>query len=130
MPAEAVLDTSVWKAVLDDEPAAAGLAAAQGEATAVVTPIVLAELTGLLKRGRLRRGSVVERVEEVARYEALTREDALEGGRIYARLRNAGNTKVGLGDCLIYATARRIGATLVTVDGDLRGEPGVVVLAR
>lgn len=127
---EVVLDTSVWKAVLDDEPAADRLAAAQGDATAVLTPIVLAELAGLLKRGRLKRGALLDRVETAARYEPLTREDAIDGGKLYGRLRNAGHAKVGLGDCLIYATARRLGATLLTTEGDLRAEPGVLVLAR
>ena len=46
----------------------------------------------------------------------------------YMRIPGMGRAKVGLGDCLIYATAQRIGALLITADSDLRGEPGVLLL--
>ena len=128
--AECILDTSVWVAVFNDEPAAASLPSAQGEARAATTPVVLAELAALGSLGRLRGNSLVDAVEQRARLEPLSREDAIEGARTYARLRKAGRTKIGLADALIHATARRIGASLVTLDSDLRGEPGVVVLPQ
>lgn len=125
---ECVLDTSVWVAVLNDEPAAAALPAAQGRARTVTTPIVLAELAALEGLSRLRGPSVIEDVEKRARLEPLTREDAIEGARTYARLRKDGRTKVGLADALIHATAQRVGATLITLDADLKGESDVIVL--
>jgi predicted nucleic acid-binding protein len=127
---DCVLDTSAWVALFNDEPAAAALPAAQGEGRTVTTPIVLAEVAALEALGRLRGASLVDDVERRARLEPLTREDAIEGARTYARLRKAGRTKVGLADALIYATARRVGATLITLDTDLEGEPDVTVLPQ
>lgn len=48
--------------------------------------------------------------------------------RTYARLRARGS-KVSLVDCLMYAVARRIEAPFIMADADLRGEPGVVLVA-
>lgn len=126
--AEVVLDTSVWIVIFNDDPRASLLGAAQADRRAVVTPIVLAELVANFRRGRVRRADPVRDVEERARMEPLTREDALAGGELLARLRAKGRERVGLGDCLIYATARRIGADLITADSDLEGEPGVVLV--
>jgi predicted nucleic acid-binding protein len=128
--ADCVLDTSAWVALFNDEPAAAALPAAQGEGRTVTTPIVLAELAALEALGRLRAASLVADVEKNARFEPLTREDAIDGARTYARLRKAGRSKIGLADALIYATARRVGATLITLDTDLSGEAGVTVLGQ
>lgn len=55
----------------------------------------------------------------------LTRDDAPESAAAWVRLRKAGRAKVSLADRLILATARRVGATLVTSDTDLRREAGV-----
>ena len=38
--------------------------------------------------------------------------------------------KVSLVDCLIYASARRLGIGLITLDADLEGLPGVEVLGK
>lgn len=125
---EAVFDTSVWIALFNDETRVAHLAAAAGVRRAVTTPIVLAELVANSKRGRIKHANPLADVETHARYEPLTREDVLAGGEQLARLRGKGRNRVGLGDCLIHATARRIGAALVTADSDLEGEPGVIFL--
>lgn len=124
--AEAVWGTSVWIAVFNDEAKASAIPAAIGPRRAVCTPIVLAELVSRATRGRVRRGSPLRDVEPHARYEPLTREDALAGGEWLARLRAKGRHRVGLGGCLIHATARRIGAVVLTADSDLDGEPGVI----
>jgi predicted nucleic acid-binding protein len=126
--AEAVLDTSIWMAIFNDEPKAVHLRDAVGTRRVVTTPIVLAELVANAKRGRVRHAEALEAVESRARYEGLTRDDALAAGEQLARLRVKGRDRVGLGDCLIYASARRIGAVLVTADADLEGEPGVVLI--
>lgn len=128
--ADHVLDTSAWVALFNDEPAAAALPAALGEGRIVTTPIVLAEIAALEAIERLRGATLIGDVEEHARLEPLTREDAIEGARTYARLRKAGRSKIGLADTLIYATARRIGATLITLDTDLCREPGVTILTQ
>lgn len=126
---EAVLDTSVWMAIFNDEPAASRLGAVM-EMRLVTTPVVLAELTAHARMGRVRGSQPAEDVERKARLEPLTRDDAIGGAEVYARLRKRGRSKVSLADALIYATAQRAGALLVTLDSDLAGEPGVLVPGR
>ncbi len=127
---EAVLDTSIWVAVLEDEPAASHLPRIQQQRRAVTNPIVLAELAALQHLGRVENDNAVTDVEQHVRYEPLTREDALEGAQTYARLRSEGHDKVSLADTLIYATARRIQAPLLTLDHDLQDEPGVQTIPQ
>lgn len=126
--AEAVLDTSVWIATFNGEPEADQLPKEQGDRRAVTTPIVLAELAARHALGKVRRGDPVADVEKASRYQELSRDDAIAAARTYAALRSKGKTKVSLADALIYATARRIAAVLITRDPDLEGQPGVVVL--
>lgn len=130
MAAEAepiLLDTSVWVALLNGEPSAKAAIEAHAAAPLLVHPLVLAELHSAILRGRARSGVLAE-VEAVAQFEPLTREDAIEGSAIWARLRKAGRDKVSLADCLILASARRAGARLLTRDSDLRREPGVTLV--
>lgn len=124
----ALLDTSVWVAVLEGEPSADSLGDAQGSLETVTTPVVLAELASLHRRGRTGGESPVDVVLSASRVEEFFVEDALEGGALHGRLRDEGHRTVGLGDCLIYATARRVGALLITLDQDLAREPHVKVL--
>lgn len=126
----ALLDTSVWVAIFDGEASADALPEAQGELETLTTPIVLAEIASLHRRGRVGREPPVEAIRSVARVEEMLVEDAVEGGALHGRLRAEGHAKVGLGDCLIYATARRVGALLITLDLDLAGEPHVRVLQQ
>lgn len=127
-PSEVVLDTSAWLALFNDEPGAADLEA-YADARLVTTPIVLAEVGAHARLGRVRRADPVDDIERKSRLEQLTRDDAVLASETYARLRLAGRGKLSLADTLIHATALRIGAQLVTLDADLRGEPGVTALA-
>lgn len=123
-----LVDTSVWVALFQ------GLSQErlerlrrEGQAIAV-SILVLAELRSLSTQGRVQEGAVGD-VQEVARVESLLAADALEGGRIHGLMRRKAKTKASLVDALILATARRIGATLLTLDQDLAGEPDVEVIA-
>lgn len=124
---ECILDTAVWRAVFEDRPAADHFSRIRGDLKVVITPVVLAELTALAREGKDRDDTPVDVIEEVARVEPMTREDALFGGRLFAALSTT-RTGLGLGDCLVYATAQRIGALTVTIEKGLGGQPGVVVL--
>lgn len=128
----AMLDTSVWVALFEDAAEIDGLDKAQGDLETVTSPIVVSELESLSSRGRLPLGGPKpsEVVIDRSRMEDLTAEDAIAAGRLHGRLRRQGHEKVGLGDCLVYATAQRVGALLVTLDADLAGQRGVVVLGR
>ena len=123
-------DTSAWIALLTDEHAAARVGELVGDLRAVTTPIVLAELAAHHAMGRLRGADPIPEIEGRARVEAVTRDDALSAAATYARMRKDPRSRLGLADALIYATARRVGAVLVTLDSDLKGEPGVVFVGK
>ena len=125
-----MLDTSVWVAVFLDELDPEELRETQGALPTFSSPIVLAELESLSWRERVAPGAPVDAVVESAVVEDLAIEDAMEGGRLHGKLRAEGHPKVGLGDCLIYATAQRLDALLITLDADLAGQRGVVVLGQ
>lgn len=128
-PAEALLDTSAWVATLAGEAAASAVAAATDGLRLVTTPLVLAELGALHALGRLIGSDPIVAIEERARIEPLTRDDAAFAANVYARVRSKRASKLGLADALIYAAAQRIGAAYVTLDAALAAEPGVVVVA-
>lgn len=123
-----MLDTSLWIRILNDDPTAKAALEDHASADLVTHPLVLAELTTAALRGRSKRPDVVAEVEAACVYEDMTREDALEGAGTWVRLRKAGREKVSLADCIILATARRVGARLLTCDSDLRKESGVLVI--
>lgn len=91
-------------------------------------PLVLAELAAHAASGRLAALDPAAKVEEVSAFLDVTRDDAREASGTWARLRKNPRSKVGILDCLLHAAARRVGAVLVTRDGDLRKETGVVVV--
>lgn len=123
-----LLDTSVWIRILDgNEPARAALAE-HADADLFTHPLVLAELATAALRGRTKDRAAVAEVEAISILQDLTRDDALEGAATWVRLRKAGRDKVSLADCLILATARRVGARLLTSDTDLRREADVIVV--
>ena len=128
--AGAMLDTSIWVALFTADPVVTELMAAQGDLPSLATTMVLAELASLKERSRYDGPSPIDLVRENGHIEPMTEEDAVEGGVLHGRLRLAGHPKVSLGDCLILATARRVGALLITLDSDLAGERDVVVLRR
>ncbi|MHB8586837.1 MAG: PIN domain-containing protein [Thermoplasmatota archaeon] len=125
---EALLDSSAWIGLFKGEPRAEPLREIS-DLGIVITPVVIAEVLANHRIGRFHHSDPLAFMER-GRMEQLTREDAIHGAELYARLRRDGNSKVSLADTLIYATARRIGAALITTDGDLRGEPGVLTLAK
>lgn len=94
------------------------------------TPIVTAEVLAHKRPGRAATNDPLAQMESGAPFEPLARGDAIAGVEEYARLRSAGHPNVSLADALIHATARRIGAVLLTLDGNLKDEPGVVVCRR
>lgn len=102
----AMLDTSVWVGIFHGDLDAADLRRAQGSLPTLTSPIVLAELESLSWRERVAPDAPADAVVESAVVEGLAPEDALEGGRLHGKLRAEGHPKVGLGDCLIYATAQ------------------------
>lgn len=128
MTSETILDSSMWIAIFNDERIIGDYAEAQQRL--VTTPVVLAEVAAKWRLGKVRGSDPVADVEARSRLEPLTRDDALEAAETYVRLRSGKRRKVSLSDALIHATARRIGADLITFDANLRGEPGVVVLGK
>lgn len=102
---------------------------AHRDAQMLTHPLVLAEVAHACLRGRTTRPDAVRDVEDASEMVALTRDDAMAAAGAYVRLRAAGRAKLSLADCLIHASAQRVGATLVTKDSDLRKEPGVLVVA-
>ena len=119
-----LLDTSVLVAVARGDETVRPLAA-QGDAGAFVTSaLAIAELASLEGRGRLPAG-IAEDFLATLRVEPVLREDALVGGRLHGRLRSTRGSKASLVDALMLTTARRIGARLVTLDGDLGDEADV-----
>jgi predicted nucleic acid-binding protein len=126
-PAEVVLDTSAWLAIVRGEVA---VESRLQEAHSVLAHLALAEILALEARGKISGDmNALHDLLAGARREAMTEEDARAAAPIHARNRAAGG-KASLVDCILLALARRIGAPLLTTDNDLRGEKGVVVLAR
>lgn len=126
---EALLDTNAWVAILRDEPAAPGIRDAIRDDRVVASPVALAELASLEARAG-QPAKAVALVLGLARLEPLTPDDAQAGGALHGRLRKAGHAKVSLADALMYASARRVGARFVTMDGDLVKQPGVRFVPR
>jgi len=129
LPQEVVLDTSVWVALAKNEMRPEAVAEVQQARDAVVSAMSWAELASLAERGKLDL-SKVERLSSLTRTEPIKDGDCLAGGRLHGQLRHRGHPKVGIADCVIYATARRLGVDLITVDTDLHGLPGVHILAK
>lgn len=102
---------------------------AHRDAMMLTHPLVLAEVAHACLRGRTKHPDAVRDLEDASEMVPLTRDDALAAARSYVRLRAAGRSKLSLADCIIHASAQRVGATLVTKDSDLRKEPGVLVVA-
>lgn len=126
-PAEVVLDTSAWLALVQGDVVADPK---HQDAHPVLAHLALAEILALEARGKIAGDTAaLHALLKGARREATIEEDARAAASIYARNRAAGG-EASLVDCLLLALARRIGAPLVTTDHDLRGEKGVVVLAR
>ncbi len=123
--AEVVWDTSVWIALLRGDDVGRDAALAGGGARVVVTPVVAAEVLAMERRKRPRAEPKAARFLDRARREPVTFGDAATAADVYARIRRDPSSKASLVDCLVYSTARRIGAEYVTLDRDLRGEPGV-----
>lgn len=124
----AMLDTSVWIAVMEDAKVVDGLADVQRDLPTLTSPIVLAEIASLGARGRFSPQQAVDDVAERTRLEPLTPEDAVAAGLLHGKLRSQGHEKVGLGDCLIYATSQRVGALMITCDTDLAKQADVALL--
>jgi len=95
----------------------------------VVCALSWGECASLVERGLLDRPQV-EVLASAVRTEGVGDADCLAGGRLHGHLRRQGHGKVGLADCIIYATARRLGIDLLTLDGDLQDLPGVEVLGK
>lgn len=124
MATETVVDTSVWAAILRGEfRSMPGLRRFDGS-EAVAHVLTLAELESLEGRDRVPAGST-ERVITAARIEPCLQRDVQTAGRLHAALRAQGRSKASLVDCILYAAAQRLGAPLVTLDGDLGSLPGV-----
>ncbi|MFN0164019.1 MAG: type II toxin-antitoxin system VapC family toxin [Burkholderiales bacterium] len=112
-----VVDSSAWLEYLADSPRAKHFAAAIEDTDNLVVPaLVLYEVTKKIRR---------ERGEDVALQIAA----AMQSGRMVvvdaALAMEASRLDLPLADSLIYATARREGATLWTQDADLAGLEGV-----
>lgn len=116
-------------ALAKDEPRAALLLGAQADRVAVVSSLAWAEVASLAQRGRVRMDKA-DAIAQAARTEPVLHEDCVVGGRLHGRLRRDGHRKVGLADCIIYASARRLGIGLLTLDSDLEGLPGVEALGK
>lgn len=117
----------MWVSVLRGEPGARD--ALDSDLPLYTHPLVLAELTAHAASGRLADADPAAAVEESSALLDVTRDDARAAGETWARLRRNPRSKVGILDCLLHAAARRVGAVLVTRDGDLRREEGVAVVA-
>ena len=120
---EIVVDTNVWVALLTGDSRADGLPEAMGGSHAVITPLVISELKALETQGRLRGDGSGYAIRN-ARVEQLTVDDALKAGQHHGAARIGKKSAVGLADALILATARRIGAPLLTLDERLATEQG------
>lgn len=126
-PADVVLDTSAWLALVRGE---VTVESRFQDAHSVLTHLALAEILALEARGRITGDTkALHDLLAGARREAMTEADALAAAPIYARNRASGG-KASLVDCLMLAIARRLGAPLLTTDADLRTEKGVILLAR
>lgn len=118
-----VLDTSAWVALARNEPAAEAIVQRIAGRTVVLANVVLAELESLAERERI-PASIPREAAETALYEPLTEDDAREGGRIHGAARRR-RVNTSLSDALIVATARRMGATVLTTDRTLAREDDV-----
>lgn len=125
---QVLVDTSVVAALLEDGELAQRVRAVIGDARLHTSILALAEAYSLEQRRRLQGfGAALDAAVQV---EPLSVADAAAGGRLHGRLRAAGHPKVALVDCLMYATSRRLGMAFVTLDGDLRDQPGVAYIDR
>ncbi len=117
-----MLDTSAWVEFLTATQAfPRGLLVKR---QLVVSVLAVAELVTLAHQGRI-PSDLPNRVLVSGRLEPCEIDDAIAGGQLHATLRGQGNRKVSTIDCIMYASARRIGCDLLTCDEDLMGQPGV-----
>lgn len=107
-----VLDASVVLALLHEEPGAAEVEGALGDA--VLSAVNWAEVAGVLDARGLPPAPLRETIEALGiELRAFGAEDADETGRLHAATRDAG---LSLGDRACLALARSLGASALTAD--------------
>ena len=122
--AELFVDTSAWIELVLGPATPPRTAAGR---TMACSTLLAAELMSLAKRRPAQFANLRVLLEGV-RLEPPTLDDMLDGGALHGRMRQAGDRKVSLIDCIVYASAQRLGVPLLTADRDLAGQPGVLAL--
>jgi predicted nucleic acid-binding protein len=117
-----VVDSSAWLEYFADTPRARHFTAAIEDVRRLVVPVIT--ISEVFKKVRRERGED----------DALQAVAAMLHGRVVdvdlTLALDAGHLDLPLADALIYAAARREGATLWTQDADFKGLPGVKYFAR
>ena len=121
-----VIDSSAWIAFFTDQPAARHFIEPLQQSGEVVVPtVVLHEVFKFLLRNHSKRVALSAAARMRAGFlvplDATLAMHAAECGIEF---------KLPLADSIIYCTARRLDATLWTLDADFEGLPGVEYFAR
>jgi predicted nucleic acid-binding protein len=118
------VDSSAWIEYLADRPRAALFAPyVEGREPLLVSAIEIYEIYKVIRRD-LSEERAVEAVSALRRATIAPVDEslALEAADVSLEL------GLAMADSIIYATARRHGATLVTADADFEGLPGAVLI--
>lgn len=116
-----VMDSSGWIEIAGDGPRADAFSEALEQADHVVVPtIVVREVYRAIEVATGRR-----QADQTARYLARFEVLPLDFDTAVAAARLGKDLKLALADSIIYATARRLGARVVTGDGDFAALPNV-----
>jgi len=125
-----VVDTFVWVEALRGTPLGQE-GARRIQANRCATPtIVLAELADRYTRDAIPNlAEDLDSIEELTEIVVLDRAIAEEGGRLKVEMRKT-SPDVPLADGIVYATAKRLDAQVLTGDPHFKGRPGVAYLER
>jgi len=118
-----VVDASVWIEYLQDtEKGRQAAKAIESEESDCFTPAsVVAEVTSkAIRSGNLNTGLAFEAFTSLSTVSELTREMAAMAGHIHSEIKKK-NKDFGMLDAFVVATARKLGAKILTCDSDFKG---------
>jgi len=119
-----LVDSSGWLEYLADRPLAAAFAPyIEGRDPLLVSAIEIYEIYKIIRRD-LSEVRALEAVSALRRAMVVPLDESLALDAADASLANG----LAMADAIVYATARRHAATLVTADSDFEGLPGVTVI--
>jgi predicted nucleic acid-binding protein len=120
------LDSSFWIEYFTDGPKASVVEAVMGKPEQIVVPSICLVEVGRYMSVNHGEAQAEEKIGAMARTNVLPLEAAIAGEAVRLGVKH----KLAIADSIIYATARAMGATFWTMDGDFEGLPHVKYFSK